>query len=107
MAALVTARFAALEETGRVEFGGGVIEKLEYAFCDSPYVDGENYAAVLGELQSLFYYYKNESAEALSDDELIGEMKRIFDGEAAGDLSALSDNLDGLCREIRAGEGKP
>lgn len=33
---LVEHRFRALKNTGRVEFGEGIIKKLVYAFCDSP-----------------------------------------------------------------------
>ena len=44
-----------LISTGRIEFGGGIVEKLVYTFCDSPYMNQEEYVELLIELQELFY----------------------------------------------------
>ena len=35
---LVNHRNAILKEVGRVELGGGILEKLIYEFCDSSYI---------------------------------------------------------------------
>ena len=75
---LIDARFNALRDTGRVEFGQGILKKLVEVFCDSPYITQDIYQATLFELQDSFYYYKNESHERLSDDALIAMMKRYF-----------------------------
>ena len=105
MLRLTESRFQALKSTGRIEFGEGVLKKLVYAFCDSPYLTQENYEDTLSELQDIFYYFKNESMEALSDDELIEAMKSVFDGKAQGSLSYLAGtSLENLCRGIRGGE---
>ena len=102
MAELVEARFNALRETGRVEFGQGILEKLMKAFCDSPYLTQENYLETLFELQDSFYYFKNESQDLFSDDELIAFMKRYFDGFCQGSLDCLSGtSLEELCRRAR------
>ncbi len=101
---LVSHRFRALRDTGRIEFGGGILKKLIYAFCDSPYLSQDNYEETLLELQDSFYYYKNESEDRFSDDELIEFMKRVFDGRAQGSLDYLSaTSLDELCRGARSG----
>lgn len=101
---LVERRFDALRETGRVEFGGGVLGKLVRAFCDSPYLTRENYEETLLELQDSFYYFKNESMDRLTDDELIEFMKRVFDGRAQGSLDYLAGtSLEELCRYAREG----
>lgn len=97
-------RFNALKNTGRVEFGGGILKKLIYAFSDSPYIFKENYLETLLELQDAFYYYKNESMDRISDDELIDFMKTVFDGKAQGSLAFLSGtSLEDLCRYARNG----
>ena len=103
-------RIDALQATGRVEFGESVLRKLIYAFCDSPYIRQAEYADTLAGLLDLFYYFKGECMEELTDDELIEAMRLIFDEAANGSLSFLA-NLD---REImeevaRAGslEGTP
>ena len=99
---LLEGRRTALARTGRVEFGGGVLEKLVYAFCDSPYVSQADYGETLLTLQDLFYHFKNESADRLSDDELIEAMARTFDERAGGSLEYLAGTaLEELCRGLR------
>ena len=78
IAKLAQSRSDALKRSGRVEFGGGVLPKLIYAFCDSPYLEQENYAATLEELQEAFYYYKSEALDLYTDDELIEFMVSVF-----------------------------
>lgn len=99
---LVELRGQALRTTGRVEFGGGILPKLIRAFCKSPYVDSYSYAATLGELQDAFYYFKNESEDRFSDDELIEFMERVFNGYARGSTEVLTTiSLEELCRWAR------
>lgn len=103
--ALTNARFSSLKETGRVEFGEGVLEKLIYAFCDSPYLEQETYAQTLTELQDAFYYFKNETLDFMADDDLIAFMKQHFDGDCEGDVEYLTGSLlEDLGRHIREGE---
>jgi len=95
-------RSAALKETGRVEFGKGIIGKLIDAFCDSPYLSRTEYEETLHELTGIFYYYKNETQ--LGDDELIAFMRRAFDGPCKGSLELLSDReLEGLAMRLKTG----
>lgn len=88
---LVQSRFNSLRYTGRTELGGGVLPKLVYAFCDSPYIARDEYCETLATLQELFYTFKNESEDAMSDDELIEALKRVFDGKAQGSLDYLEN----------------
>ena len=99
---LVELRGQALKATARVEFGGGILPKLIRAFCRSPYVDRYNYAATLGDLQDAFYYFKNESEDRFSDDELIEFMEKVFNGQAHGSTEVLTTiSLEELCRWAR------
>ena len=101
---LVQRRFEALKDTGRVEFGAGILKKLIDAFYDSPYLAPESYEDTLLELQDSFYYYKNESEDRIPDDDLIAFMRHIFDGKAQGSLEYLAGtSLDELCRNTRYG----
>ena len=105
---LVELRNQALRSTGRVEFGGGILPKLIRAFCNSPYVDNQNYAAVLADLQDAFYYFKNESGDLFSDDDLIEFMASVFNGRAEGSTELLcSISLEDLCRWARNGFTDP
>ncbi len=99
---LVELRGQALKSTGRVEFGGGILPKLIRAFCKSPYVDPYNYASTLGYLQDAFYYFKNESEDRFSDDDLIEFMEKVFNGQTHGSTDVLTTiSLEQLCRWAR------
>lgn len=101
---LVQLRGQALHNTGRVEFGGGILPKLIRAFCKSPYIDPYNYATTLGQLQDAFYYFKNESQDQFSDDDLIEFMADAFNGQAHGSAEVLETiSLEELCRWARNG----
>ena len=101
---LVETRAIALNENGRIEFGGGVIDKIIKEFCDSPYISMHNYTQTIHELLEIFYYYKNETLDLVSDDDLIKHMKTAFDGICQGSLDLLSGReLDRLARNLRSG----
>jgi len=101
---LVETRFVALSANGRIEFGGGVIDKIIKEFCDSPYIFMHNYTQTIHELLEIFYYYKNETLDLVSDDDLIKRMKTAFDGICQGSLDLLSGReLDRFARNIRSG----
>lgn len=101
---LINKRFESLKNTGRVEFGDGVLKELIEAFCDSPYIIQENYEEILEELQDIFYFFKGEAMEQIADDELIEFMKEYFNGECQGSIECLSGtNLEELCRNTRYG----
>ena len=101
---LVQCRAEALKRTGRIEFGGGILPKLIYAFCDSPYLEQEDYAATLVELQDAFYYFKSEAMDYYTDDELIEFMVGVFNGRAKGSAEYLiGTTLEALCRYARTG----
>lgn len=102
---LVERRAEALRETERIELGEGILPKLALALCDSPYVDAEGWEETLGVMAELFYHFKGESGERLSDDELLEAMARLYNGWAGGSAARLAD-LDGrtLLRFARTGE---
>lgn len=92
-----------LKEQERVEFGEGILPKLIYAFCDSPYIYQDIYMETLSQLQEIFYLYKNESLDEFSDDELIDYMRVAFNGVCQGSLEYLEDTcLEMLARNIRS-----
>lgn len=106
-AELILTRNTALLDNGRVEFGSGVIGRLIYEFCDSPFISKESYEQTLHELIELFYYYKNETLDLISDEELIKFMKKSFDGVCQGSLELLSGReLYNLAHSLRFGGDK-
>lgn len=101
---LVETRSFALKDNGRIEFGGGVIDKIIKEFCDSPYISMHNYTQTLHELIEIFYYYKNETMDLISDGDLIKFMKSSFDGLCQGSLDLLSGReLYRLAKNLRYG----
>jgi hypothetical protein len=93
-----------LQKQKRVEFGEGIVPKIIYEFCDSNYIDQNNYADTIIRLQEIFYLYKNEMQDEITDDELLHLMKEQFELICFGDL----DYLEGTClanfaQAIRAG----
>ena len=96
---LLEKRKETLKETGRIEFREGIIDKLIKEFCDSPYINQENYTETLYELIEMFYEYKNETKDLITDDELIEFMKKSFDGICQGDLEYLSGTVMYRMRE--------
>ena len=90
---VVRERWNSLKEQQRIEFGEGILSKLIFEFCDSPYINRDNYAETLISLQEIFYLYKNESMDLFTDDELIEYMKNAFDNECQGSLEFLEDTV--------------
>ncbi|GHU43012.1 hypothetical protein FACS1894111_07870 [Clostridia bacterium] len=90
---LVAYRDDSLKEHRRVEFGKGILDALVFAFCDSPYIGQADYLETLKGLTDLFYLFKNESEDKLTDDELMTFMREQFDEVCCGDL----DYLGGTC----------
>ena len=100
---LLIRRRECLSEQQRVEFGTGILDKIIFAFCDSNYIYQDNYVESIDRLQNIFYLYKNESMDELTDEELITMMRNAFDDECQGSLEYLEETyLDQFARNIRA-----
>lgn len=103
---LLSERKSALRQQERLEFGEGILPALIDAFCDSAYITQETYVETLTELQDIFYEYKNESFDRLTDSELLSFMAQQFEEVCFGDVEYLrSTCLERFCRAIR--QGKP
>lgn len=102
---ILAERKQALREQRRVEFGEGIVPKLIFEFCDSAYVDQDNFVDTIIRLQEIFYLYKNETLDAMTDEELLRLMKEQFENVCCGDLDYLEGTgLAELVRAVRKGE---
>lgn len=90
---LLQTRTEALNKSGRIEFNGEIITKVISIFSDSPYISQYNYASTINELVEIFYNYKNETLDYISDDELIEIMKDFFDNYCQGSLELLEGKV--------------
>lgn len=101
---LVQEKINSLKEQQRVEFGEGIMPKIIYEFCDSGYIHQDNYTDTLIRLQNIFYLYKNETQDEMTDDELLHFMKEQYETVCFGDLDYLEGTcLDVFARVIRGG----
>lgn len=102
--ALQQARNESLRKYQRVEFGRGILDKLIFTFCDSQYIFQDNYEEVLEELQDIFYLFKNESQDKLTDDELLVFMREQYETVCCGDTEYLESTcLERFSLAVRAG----
>lgn len=93
-----------LREQRRIELGESIIPKMIYEFCDSDFIDQNNYVSTMIRLQEIFYLYKNEMQDEITDDELLHLMKEQFETICFGDLDYLESTcLANFAQAIRAG----
>lgn len=87
-----------LKKERRVELGESILPRLIYAFCDSSFLSQDNYLETLIRLQEIFFLYKNEMQDEVTDEELLNFMREQFEEACYGDL----DYLEGTCLAIFA-----
>lgn len=90
---LINTRATALKRSGRIEFNGQIIDKIILSFCDSPFISQYNYGDTINELVEIFYEYKNETLDVISDDELINIMKENFNNICQGSIELLEGKI--------------
>lgn len=93
---LAQERKSTLKEQRRVEFGESILPGIIYEFCDSAFISQSNYVESLIRLQEIFFQYKNEMLDEISDEELLNFMKEQFETVCFGDF----DYLEGTCLDI-------
>lgn len=99
---LVESKQEILKETQRFEFGRGILPDLLIEFCDSEYIDQNNYAEVICQLQEVFYTYKNDMQDQITDLELLDLMRYTFENVCFGDIGLLESlYLDEYARKVR------
>ena len=86
--ALAEGRERALTDTGRVEFGEGILPALAEALADSPYLHPADWAETLMEGQLLFYHWKAEAGDLVPDRALLRFLRKAFD-DARGAMAYL------------------
>lgn len=101
---LMQVRQTSLKENRRVELGGSILPDIIFTFCDSDFIRQDNYVNTIAELQEIFFLFKNEAMDEMTDDELLSFMKEKFETTCFGDLEYLRNTcLERFSRAIRAG----
>lgn len=101
---IMSERDTILKEQERIELGQPIISKIIYEFCDSSYIQQSEYVETLIKLQEIFYLYKNEMSDEITDDELLHFMKEQFESICYGDLEYLEGTvLNNFAQAVKAG----
>ena len=101
--ALILSQQQSLKRAGRIEFDCGILPNLISAFCSSPYLLQEEYESTLQALTALFYHFKTETGDRLSDQTLLSYMRKAFNGPCHGSLELLSSTaLPALVRRLQS-----
>ncbi|MCR2032805.1 DUF6323 family protein [Anaerofustis stercorihominis] len=99
---IIISKNETLKKYKRIEFSYGVTEKIIYIFSDSEYIDRNNYIDTIKDLVDIFYNFKNETEDKLTDDELLNFMREQFDDVCYGDLEYLRDTcLERFSKAVR------
>lgn len=99
---IIISKNETLKKYKRIEFSYGVTEKIIYIFSDSEYIDRNNYIDTIKDLVDIFYNFKNETEDKLTDDELLNFMREQFDDVCYGDLGYLRDTcLERFSKAVR------
>ena len=101
-----------LDERGRVSFGGSAAAQLLREFAASPNLAGCEQSSLM-ELTEAFYDIREDLPASITDIEILEELRRAFDGEAAGDVGlavsraceSLSAQRTGSSYEIADDDG--
>lgn len=86
---LMETRGNALHENNRIEIGLGAVKKIIENFCSSSFINNDNYSETLNELVEMFYYYKTESHDSISDNDLINMMFDHFENKYFGSIKMM------------------
>ena len=100
-AAIIEARAYTLRLYDRIDMGVSVAEKIIYKFCQSQHIDQDDYGDIISEIQDIFYYMKNETEDAVSDDKLIDILWKFYEKACRGSIDAVRTRADVLCQRYR------
>ena len=78
-----------LRDNERIEVGIGAAKRIIEEFCDSGYVDKNNFTDVIEGLLDCFYSLKTDTDDKADDDTVIEFLKQVFEKDAGGDVSKI------------------
>lgn len=81
-----------LKDTERIEVGAGAVTKIIESFCDSWYINQQNFKDTVEGLLECFYTIKTETEDKVNDEDALKFLKYLFEVEAGGDVAKLYDS---------------
>lgn len=91
-AEIAECRAELLKDTERIEVGAGAITKIIETFCESGYINQQNFKDTVEGLLECFYTIKTETDDKVSDEDTLKFLKYLFEVEAGGDVAKLYDS---------------
>ncbi|WP_455544239.1 DUF6323 family protein [Intestinibacter sp.] len=91
-----------LKKIGRIETSTNALEKVITIVYSSPYTDKENYVENINDMQELFYYFKNQVLDLLSDDEVIEILEKAYD-EKCGEIVKIQGFVEEFATQFKLG----
>lgn len=98
---VIEARSQTLKCYERIELGINVTKRIVELFSSSPYVSNENYVSIIMRIQEIFYYFKNETNEKISDEDLINIISKYFNIECEGSIQLLKGKMEEYAKKTR------
>lgn len=89
-----------LRKTGRIETSTDSLEKIIAFLYSSPYTQKDDYVEVISDMEEIFYYFKNQVLDLLSDDEVIEILKNIYD-EKSGEIVQIQGFVEEYTKEFK------
>ncbi|MBE6610417.1 MAG: hypothetical protein E7634_07085 [Ruminococcaceae bacterium] len=91
-AEIAECRSELLRDTERIEVGAGAVTKIIETFCESGYINQQNFKDTVEGLLECFYTIKTETDDKVSDEDALRFLKYLFEYEAGGDVARLYDS---------------
>ena len=66
----------------------------------SPYTDKENYVENINDMQEIFYYFKSEVLDLISDDEVIEILEKTYE-DKKGEIFQIQGAIDDFAKEFK------
>lgn len=83
-----------LKDNGLIEINNNVLKILIEYFSNSSFIDRSNYNEILNELVSVFYSYRINLSNRISDEEIIKYLYYNFENTCNGEIILLYDKFD-------------
>lgn len=78
-----------LVENERIEVGAGAVRKIIEEFCDSGFVNQQNFRDTVEGLLECFYTIKTETEDQVDDDTVLAFLKYVYENDAGGDVTKI------------------
>ena len=98
---ILEARNRFIQSIGRIELGVEASKLIIAYFCNSSFINQDDYVNILAELHEVFYYMKNETEDKIGDDELIRIIKDCFEKDCGGSLELIKGKLQIFADDFR------